>query len=59
MASGGNDTSQIANALSWENTRTLFWDAMFDYLRKYGKMHISPEQRMFEIGQPENNNAPF
>jgi 2',3'-cyclic-nucleotide 2'-phosphodiesterase/3'-nucleotidase len=59
MASGGNDTSQIANALSWENTGILFWDAMFDYLRNYGKMHISPEQRMFEIGQPENNNAPF
>ena len=59
MASGGNDTSQIVNALSWENTGILFWDAMFDYLRNYGKMHISPEQRVYEVGRPENNNAPF
>ncbi len=59
MSSGGNDTGQIANLLNWENTGILFWDAMFDYVRKYGKMHISPEQRMHEIGRPENNNAPF
>lgn len=59
MASGGNDTSQIANALTWEKTDILFWDAMFAYLRKYGKMHISPEKRMYEIGRPENNNSPF
>lgn len=59
MASGGNDTSLIAKALTWKNTGILFWDAMFDYLRKYGKMRISPEQRMYEIGRPENNNAPF
>ena len=59
MASGGNDTSIIAKALTWKNTNILFWDAMFAYLKKYQKMHISPEQRMYEIGRPENNNAPF
>lgn len=59
MSSGGNDTGQIANALTWEKTTIRFWDAMFDRMRKYGKMHISPEQRMVEIGRPENNNAPF
>lgn len=59
MASGGNDTSLIAKALNWKKTDVLFWDAMFAYLKKHGKMYISPEQRMFEIGRPENNNAPF
>jgi 2',3'-cyclic-nucleotide 2'-phosphodiesterase (5'-nucleotidase family) len=59
MASGGNGTAQIANALTWKKTDTLVWDAMFAYLRKYGRMRISPEQRMYEIGRPENNNAPF
>ncbi|MHB9005248.1 MAG: bifunctional metallophosphatase/5'-nucleotidase, partial [Coriobacteriia bacterium] len=59
MASGGNDTSLIANALTWKKTEIRFWDAMFNYLRKYGRMHITPEQRMVEIGRPENNNAPF
>lgn len=59
MSSGGNDTSLIARQLTWKNTHIRFWDAMFAYLRKHGKMHISPEQRMYEIGRPENNNAPF
>lgn len=59
MSSGGNDTSLIARQLTWKKTDILFWDAMFNHVRKYGRMHISPEQRMFEIGRPENNNAPF
>jgi len=59
MASGGNDTSLIAKQLTWKKTDILFWDAMFDYVQKYGKLQISPEKRMHEIGRPENNNAPF
>lgn len=59
MSSGGNDTSLIANQLTWKKTDILFWDAMFAHVRKHGRMHISPEQRTYEIGRPENNNAPF
>jgi 5'-nucleotidase/UDP-sugar diphosphatase len=59
MASGGSDTAQVAGQLEWKNTGILFWDAIFACLRKYGRMRVSPEQRMYEIGRPENNNAPF
>lgn len=59
MASGGNDTSQIAGTLSWENTQMRIYDVLFDYLRKDGTMRVSPEQRLYEKGEPENNHAPF
>ncbi|HOS18792.1 MAG TPA: 5'-nucleotidase C-terminal domain-containing protein [Clostridia bacterium] len=59
MAFGGNDTSLVANGLAWTNTGVRIHDAIFAYLRKYGRMHVSPEQRMHEIGRPENDNAPF
>lgn len=59
MASGGNDTSCIASALAWKNTRKRVYDALFDYLRKDGTMRVSPEQRLHETGTPENNHAPF
>ena len=59
MASGGNDTSPIAHTLKWENSQKRIYDALFDYLRKDGTMRVSPEQRLFEKGEPENNHAPF
>lgn len=59
MASGGNDTSSIAHALKWETTQIRVYDALFDYLRKDGTMRVSPEKRLFEKGEPENNHAPF
>lgn len=59
MASGGNDTSSIAQAIQWEKTQKRVYDALFDYLRKDGTMRVSPEQRLYEKGEPENNHAPF
>ena len=59
MASGGNDTSSLARALKWENAQKRIYDALFDYLLKDGTMRVSPEQRLYETGAPENNHAPF
>lgn len=59
MASGGNDTGQIANALQWEKLPVRMYEAIFAHVRKLGKLCVSPEQRMHEIGRPENDNAPF
>jgi 2',3'-cyclic-nucleotide 2'-phosphodiesterase/3'-nucleotidase len=59
MASGGNDTSALTKKLTWEKTQTRLYDMLFAYLRKYGTMHVSPEQRLIETGEPENNHAPF
>lgn len=59
MASGGNDTSLVARELEWTKTDVRVYDAIFAYLRKYGRMRVSPEQRMHEIGRPENDNSPF
>ena len=59
MASGGNDTGHIALSLTWKDTGVAYLDAIFAYLRKHQKMYIQPEQRLYEIGVPENNNAPF
>ena len=59
MASGGNDTSAVANALTWQKQALRAHDAIFAYLAKYGRLRVSPEQRLFEIGRPENDNAPF
>jgi len=59
MASGGNDTGKVAQALTWKNTGVPYLDAIFAYLRRHQKMCIKPEQRLHEIGAPENNNAPF
>jgi len=59
MASGGNDTGQVALSLAWKDTGVPYLDAIFAYLRKYKTMRIQPERRLYEIGVPENNNAPF
>lgn len=59
MASGGNDTALIAGAVTWENSGVLIYDAIFDRLRKNGRMAVDPQQRMVEIGERENDNAPF
>ncbi len=60
MASGGNDTGLVADSLQWHQVGTRMYDAIFAYLKRHGgKMYVSPEQRLYEIGTPENNNAPF
>ncbi len=60
MASGGSHTAEIADQLHWEPVGTHMYDAIFTYLRRHGgKMYLSPEQRLHEIGHPENDNSPF
>lgn len=59
MASGGNDTGAVACALDWRETGVRVYDALFDSIRRHGGMYVSPEQRMHEIGRPENDNSPF
>jgi len=59
MSSGGNGTAQLANRLSWSEIGVRIYDSIFMYLEKYGYMKVSPEQRMHEIGRPENDNSPF
>lgn len=59
MASGGNDTSQVAGTVAWRDTGKRVYDAIFDSLEKYGRMELSGEQRVHAIGTPENDNAPF
>lgn len=59
MASGGNDTGEIADALTWHDTGVHVYDALFASIRRHGSLYVTPEQRLHEIGHPENDNAPF
>lgn len=59
MASGGNDTAAVAGKAAWHKTDLRVHEAIFAYLRKYGALRVSPEQRMHEKGRPENDNSPF
>jgi hypothetical protein len=59
MASGGNDTKQVADALAWEALPLRMYEAIFSHIRSQGKLFVSPERRLYEIGRPENDNAPF
>ncbi len=59
MASGGNDTGDIAQTIGWQTTGVRIYDAIFQSIRTHGCMYVSPEQRLHETGRPENDNAPF
>lgn len=59
MASGGNGTAILANRLKWSEIGVRMYDGIFMSLEKHGCMKVSPEQRMHEIGRPENDNSPF
>lgn len=59
MASGGNDTAQVAGQLDFQEIGVRVYDAIFASLEKYGEMHVSPERRMAAVGWPENDNTPF
>lgn len=59
MASGGNDTAQVAGSVEWQEIGVRVYDAIFASLEKYGYMRVSDEQRMHAVGTPENDNAPF
>lgn len=59
MASGGNDTAAVADKLSWREIGVRMYEAIFASLEKYGEMRVSPEQRLYEVGRPENDHSPF
>lgn len=59
MASGGNDTAQVANRLNWEPVGIMMYDALFASIKRHRCLYVTTEQRMIEIGRPENDNAPF
>ncbi len=59
MASGGNDTSQIANAIPWESTGIRIYDAIFRFFREQTVLRVPSTDRLLESGEPENNHAPF
>lgn len=59
MSTGGNDTGEIANYLTWTQTGLKMYDALFAYIKKHDSLYVSPEQRMYEVGRPENDNSPF
>ena len=59
MASGGNDTSEVAGALDWHETGVRMYDALFASIRRHGGLYVAPGQRLHETGRPENDNSPF
>lgn len=59
MSSGGNDTGLVANKLTWIPTGVRMYDALFASIERHHCLFVTPEQRMIEIGRPENDNAPF
>lgn len=59
MASGGNDTLEVAGALDWRETGVRMYDALFASIRRHGGLYVAPGQRLHEIGRPENDNSPF
>lgn len=59
MSSGGNDTAKIANQLSWKPTGINMYDALFSSIKRHQTIFTTPEQRLVEIGTPENDHAPF
>lgn len=59
MSSGGNDTGLVARQLQWTKIGVKMYDALFASIEKHGCLYVTPEQRMHEIGRPENDNAPF
>ena len=59
MASGGNDTSEVAGALDWHETGVRMYDALFASIRHHGGLYVAPGQRLQETGRPENDNSPF
>lgn len=59
MASGGNDTSQVADKVPFRETRLRFHDAAFSYAKHLGVLSVEDCPRFKEIGTPENDNSPF
>lgn len=59
MASGGNDTSQVAGQIDFRATDIRFHEAAFSYAQSQKILTVEDYPRLQEKGSPENNNAPF
>lgn len=59
MSYGGNDTGLVAKKLKWNTLDQRYQDCVIERIMSDGKMNVTGEQRMFEIGRPENDNSPF
>lgn len=59
MSTGGNDTGLVAKQLQWTEIGVRMYDALFASIEKHGCLYVTAEQRMHQIGRPENDNAPF
>lgn len=59
MASGGNDTSEIASQIKWRQLDLRYHDAVFAYCKTMNVIKVEDYPRFKENGTPENNNAPF
>lgn len=59
MASGGNDTSDVADQIAYRKTDLHFHDAVFAYAKHLNVLKVADWPRLREIGTPENDNSPF
>ncbi len=59
MASGGNDTSRVAEQIAFQKTDLLYHDAAFAYAKAQRVLAVEDWPRLKETGKPENDNSPF
>lgn len=59
MASGGNDTSQVADQIDFQAIDVRFHEAAFAYAQSQKVLVVEDYPRLKEKGSPKNNNAPF
>ena len=59
MASGGNDTSKVADQIDFQVTETRFHEAAFAYAQSQKVLTVKDYPRLKEKGHPENDNSPF
>jgi 2',3'-cyclic-nucleotide 2'-phosphodiesterase/3'-nucleotidase len=59
MASGGNDTSKIADQIDFHETDLHYHDAAFAYAKTQKVLAVEDWPRFKEKGSPENDNSPF
>lgn len=59
MASGGNDTSEIAGKIKWRQLDLRYHDAVAAYCKTMEVLQVEDYPRFKETGTPENDNSPF
>ena len=59
MATGGNDTEEVASSVEWVEKEDSFYDVLFAYVKTLPQLNIRDYPRLREQGTPENDHAPF